>query len=211
MEKSIDEILEECYNLHCHEGTFNLLGHTINVFTKEEIYPTTKEGIPDFTKEPLSYGGHKCAFIDNTYWTGWYYPDLGNDLKECMKEVTKEILEKSNFKCSFEVTYEDELNEEYSNLDDLKNHLLLALKSNLNSSLIEDESLIITNIDNKNNKFHAICNLCSRMMYYLFTDEESLTDEYYYSENITDIKCSIDHEQEIEDFFEKAFNYTLSF
>jgi len=209
MKKSIEKILKECYDRHCHEGTFTLLGHTINVFTKEPIYPTTKEGIPDFTKEPLSYGGHKCAFIDNTYWTGWYYPDPGNDLKECMKEVTKEIFKKSNFKCSFEITYNNEIY--FSNSEKLKEYFLSSLKEVLNLNLIKDDSLNITSIDTENCKFTANCDLYNDMVYYLFADKESLIPEYFYSDNIKNIKYTIENEQEIKDFFEKAFNYTLSF
>lgn len=209
MEKTIDKILEECYNLHCHEGTFTLLGHTINVFTKETIYPTTEDGLTDFSAEPLFYGGHKCAFIDDTYWTGWYYPDPGYDLKECMEDVTKEIFKKSNFKCSFDVTYNKKI--KFSNSEKLTEYFLSSLKEVLNLDLIKDESLNIISVDPENCKFTANCDLYNDMVYYLFADEELLITGYYSSDNIENVKYTIEHEQEIKDFFEQAFNYTLSF
>ena len=106
---SIADQLSSCYNYDCHEGEFNILGKKITVFTREPVYHTDETGNIDFSREPISYGGDKCAFIDDTYWTGWYYPNCMEDLKACMTDVTKHLFEDASIKFTITGTLKENI------------------------------------------------------------------------------------------------------
>jgi hypothetical protein len=106
---SIADQLSSCYNFDCHEGEFNILGKKITVFTREPVYHTDETGNIDFSREPISDGGDKCAFIDDTYWTGWYYPNCMEDLKACMTDVTKHLFEDASIKFTITGTLKENI------------------------------------------------------------------------------------------------------
>lgn len=238
MNTNIAELLQSCYENHCHEGEFNILGKTIRVFTKEPTYQKDKDGFNDYSKDPIAYGGHKCAFIDDTYWTGWYCPDLGNDLKYCMEDVTKKILETAEIKFTITGTlkkaifpqyienyipedhYEDE--PYYHDPEESGNYkeeeLLEAFKTELNYCFDMDESdiksLNIIELDRINHTFKVEVTLFNYILFDFFKDEYGLVNynEWSYDYNIIDsISYSFEHEEEIKQYMKEAFSYSISF
>lgn len=235
---SIADQLSSCYNFDCHEGEFNILGKKITVFTREPVYHTDETGNIDFSREPISDGGDKCAFIDDTYWTGWYYPNCMEDLKACMTDVTKHLFEDASIKFTITGTlkenifsnfienyipedhYEDEPYyhdpEESGNYTD--EELLNAFKQELSYCYNIDESDIksfnIIELDRVNYTFKAEIYLYNYILFDFFKDEYSLVTYNDWSYNyyvIDSISFTFEHEEEIKEYMKNAFSYTLSF
>lgn len=236
--KSVAELLQECFEKHCHEGEFNLFGKKITVFTREPEYQLDENNCPMFDKEPISYGGHKCAFIDDTYWTGWYCPDIGNDLKYCMEDVTKKLFESVEIKFTIigslketifpkyienyipEDWYDKEVYchdpEESGNYKD--EELLEAFKTELNYCFKVDEtdikSLNIIELDRTNHSFKVEVTLNNYILYDFFKDEDTLVSYNEWSSNyhvINSISCSFEYGEEINKYMKEAFSYSISF
>ena len=235
---SIADKLAHCYEYDCHEGEFNILGKKITVFTREPIYHTDETGNIDFSRDPISDGGDKCAFIDDTYWTGWYYPNCMNDLKACMTDVTKQLFEDASIKFTITGTLkekifsnfienyipEDWYDEEvyYHDPEETGNYtdeeLLEAFNSELKNSFEVDEedikSLNIIELDRVNHKFKAEVILQNYVLFDFFKNENKLvsyndwTNNYYV---IDSISSTFEHEEEIKQYMKDAFSYTLSF
>lgn len=236
MDTNIADLLQACYENHCSEGEFNILGKTIRVFTKEPTYQKDKDGFNDYSKDPIAYGGHKCAFIDDTYWTGWYCPDLGNDLKYCMEDVTKKLFESANIKFTItgtlkekvfpqyidnylpedwydeEVYYHDP--EESGNFTDeeLSEYLKKELESSLTVDDLDIKSINIIELDRVNHTFKVEVILENYILFDFFKDEDDLISSYDAGKYVIDsISYSFEHEEEIQKYMKEAFNYSISF
>lgn len=210
-EKTISEILQDCYNHHCHSGEFSLFGKHIIVFTKEPVYPIDENGLPNYDEEPISYGGDKCAFIDDTYWSGWYEQDLGNDLYYCMKDVTKHLFESDNIKFTITGTLNSEKNTECSD-EECKQKLLNDFNKSVNIDTLDIQTINIIEIDRINNSFKIEVTLHDYALFDFFKSQEDLINKYviFDSEIIETIEYSYENKEEIKKYFNDAFSYSIS-
>ena len=214
--------LEECWNNDCHEGTLTIFGKEITVFTKEPHYKDLEEEASEdgwnsgWDEEEC--GGQKCAFIDDTYWTGWYEQDLGNDLREVMNDIVEEIFNTHSAKfkvtCQLEEPYNTPFdpNKEYDydeeeNLPDdkLLEKITEVFKSTIENDLYGD-NLQVT-VDRTAGTATATFTGDRFTTRSILLDGEDSVYGGDYMEN-GKIECL---DEDVKKFFNEAYSYTISF
>lgn len=212
--------LEECWDNDCHEGTLTLFGKEITVFTKEPPYRDPEENEDGgWGNDWDECGGQKCAFIDDTYWTGWYEQDLGNDLRYVMDDIVEEIFNTHSAKfkvtCKLTESYKKPFDstldpDDYFDDENLSDEKLLEKVTEYFKSAIER--------DLGGDNLQVTLDRATGIATATFTGDRFTTKDILLNDNTRiwggeylesgDIECL---DEDVKKFFKEAYDYTISF
>jgi len=190
-----DEILDQFYSEHSHEGTFNVADWEIFVFRKTGNYADCGA---------LVANNH----TDKFYFTGWFEEDCGNDLKAVMLDVIKYMFANGfTVKITVNGDIDSDTCENYS-IANLKNLVKIDCENAVESFVSDSKSLNIT-VDKDNEKFTATFN----GGYWAWLSVKN--GEGFFAESspkvCSDFSDEMIFDDQIKKFTENAFNYSVDF